>query len=321
MYLNKVIAVIVPCYRVKEHVIEKVINKIPAWVDHILCIDDCCPCESGNYIKASTSNDRVVVFFNVKNTGVGGAVLRGYIEALKLGADIFVKIDGDGQMDPTLIPNFIKPICLGLADYSKGNRFFNTNDATRMPFIRWTGNIALSFFTKASSGYYGIFDPTNGYTAIHSKIAASLEIEKIANRYFFESDILFRLGLLHAKVIDVPMKAVYEDEKSSLKIYRILHDFLLRHLLNLLKRLYYNYIWRDFNFGTVTLLSGVILALFSVFYGLSNWGGLFAKNEPATAGTVMLAALPAFISFQLLLAFIREDIHKQPNTPIHPFLN
>ena len=58
-----------------------------------------------------------------RNTGVGGAVLQGIRAALSDGANVIVKIDGDGQMDPALIPEFVEPIRSHRADYVKGNRF------------------------------------------------------------------------------------------------------------------------------------------------------------------------------------------------------
>ena len=55
---------------------------------------------------------------------------------------------------------------------------------------------ALSFLAKISSGYWHTFDPTNGFVAIHASLIDLLPLDKIANRYFFESDLLFRLNIL-----------------------------------------------------------------------------------------------------------------------------
>src|SRR5690606_11392859 len=96
------------------------------------------------------------------NLGVGGAVMTGYLTALADGMDIIVKVDGDNQMDPALIPDFIAPILAGEADYTKGNRFFDLEEIRAMPKLRLFGNALLSFMTKLSAGYWDIFDPTNG---------------------------------------------------------------------------------------------------------------------------------------------------------------
>src|SRR5438552_18506386 len=162
------VAVIVPCYKVSQHILG-VLEAIPPDVDHIFVVDDCCPEHSGQLVQARVSDPRVKVIFNPANKGVGGAVVAGYRAALAAGAEILVKIDGDGQMDPALLPDFVNPILYGEADYSKGNRFHSIWGLRGMPKLRSFGNTCLSFLTKLSSGYWSIFDPTNGYTAVHAE--------------------------------------------------------------------------------------------------------------------------------------------------------
>jgi len=158
------------------------------------------PDASGKFVKEHCHDLRVHVIYHESNLGVGGAVMTGYRAALKDGADIIVKIDGDGQMDASLISNFIEPILAGEADYTKGNRFFNLEEIRSMPGLRLFGNAVLSFMTKLSSGYWDLFDPTNGYTAIHVDVARHLPFNKISSRYFFETDMLFRLNTLRSVV-------------------------------------------------------------------------------------------------------------------------
>src|SRR5690606_32052229 len=134
-----------------------------------------------------------------------------------------------------LLPALVAPILAGDADYTKGNRFFDLAQIGRMPPIRIIGNAILSFMSKLSCGYWDMFDPTNGYTAIHARMARILPFEKISRRYFFETDILFRLNTFRAVVVDVPMDARYGEEVSGLRISRILGEFLFKHLRNLSK--------------------------------------------------------------------------------------
>lgn len=310
-HLDWRIAVIIPCYRVKKHILQ-VISNIGSEVNIIYVIDDKCPEESGNYVLAQCTDPRVVVRFNNVNLGVGGAVLAGYRAALEDGADIIIKIDGDGQMDPSLIPFFIKPIIDGQADYSKGNRFFNLNQVKSMPGIRLLGNAALSFLNKLSSGYWDIFDPTNGYTAIHADVLRQLPLEKISNRYFFESDMLFRLNLQKAVVVDIAMDAKYGDEISNLKISKVAGEFLFKHIRNLSKRVFYNYYLRDMSLASIELPLGLILFIFGTVFGLTQWANSAAISMPTPAGTVMLAALPTLMGLQLILAFLAFDINSVP---------
>lgn len=218
------IAVVIPCYKVKRHIL-KVIQNIGKEVAAIFVIDDCCPEASGDFVKMNCPDQRVKVICHHENLGVGGAVLTGYKAALDAGMDIIVKIDGDGQMDPYLIPQFVLPILKGNADYTKGNRFYNLEKIHAMPKLRLFGNAVLSLMSKFSSGYWNLFDPTNGFTAIHCNTARLLPFKKISQRFFFETDMLFRLNTLLAVVVDVPMDAKYEEECSNLKISNIISEF------------------------------------------------------------------------------------------------
>lgn len=310
------IHVVIPCYRTRAH-ISGLLAAIPSEVASVHLVDDACPEQTGLHVKASCNDSRVHVYFNEHNLGVGGAVLRGYAEAIANGADIIVKIDGDGQMDPTLIPSFIAPILLGQADYTKGNRFFDLANIHRMPALRILGNAALSFMAKLSTGYWDIFDPTNGYTAIHAKVARRLPMRKISHRYFFESDILFRLNTLRAVVVDVPMDARYGDEISNLRISRVIGEFLFKHVRNWFKRIFYNYFLRDLSVASLELVAGSTLMLAGSIYGLYNWSNAAQAGQESTAGTVMLAALPVIVGLQFLLGFLSYDIASTPRRPIH----
>lgn len=309
------IAVVIPCYKVKDHIL-KVIADIGDEVSMIYAVDDKCPDNSGEFILNNCTDKRVRVLFNEENQGVGGAVLHGYKVGLAEGADVFVKVDGDGQMDPALIKLFVRPILRGEADYTKGNRFHDIEGLKPMPKVRLFGNAVLSFMTKFSSGYYKTFDPTNGYTAISAIALKKLPLDKISKRYFFESDLLFRLNVVSAKVQDIPMDAVYGDEVSNLNIKKIMMPFLKGNIKNLGKRIFYNYFLRGFSIASIELLLGTLLFIFGVIYGASAWYHSIATNLPATSGTVMLAALPIILGVQFLLSFIQADIENQPTVAI-----
>ena len=217
------IAVIIPSYRVCNHLLG-VIESIGSEVSKIYVIDDFCPDDSGTLVEKQCQDERVLVIRNQKNQGVGGAVMAGYKAAIDDGMEIIVKVDGDGQMDPSLILDFVAPIASGEADYTKGNR--------AMPKSRLFGNAVLSFMTKLSSGYWDLFDPTNGYTAIHRDVAIHIPFHKVSRRYFFETDMLFRLNTLRAVVVDIPMDAKYGKEKSNLRVSRVFGEFLFKHIRN-----------------------------------------------------------------------------------------
>ena len=314
--INPKIAVVIPCYKVRKHILG-VISQIGPEVTRIYVIDDCCPDDSGDFVESRCRDERVTVIRSPENQGVGGAVMSGYQAAINEGMDIIVKVDGDGQMDPSLIPDFVEPIVAGHADYTKGNRFFDLEEIRAMPKLRIFGNAVLSFMTKISSGYWDLFDPTNGYTAIHWDVAQHLPFTKISHRYFFETDMLFRLNLLRAVVVDIPMDAKYGDEVSNLRASKIVGEFFFKHIRNLGKRIFYNYYLRDMSLASFELPIGTLMIAFGTTMGIVQWINALQSGIPTSAGTVMILALPIIIGIQFILAFIGYDISSVPKRPFH----
>lgn len=309
------ISVVIPSFRVRAHILG-VLSRIGPEVATIYVVDDCCPEQSGQWVASQCTDPRVRVLYHAENQGVGGAVMTGYRAAIEDGQDIVVKIDGDGQMDPALLPQFVAPLLAGDADYAKGNRFFHLDEIHQMPAIRLFGNAVLSFMSKVSTGYWGLFDPTNGYTAIQTRVASHLPMDQISKRYFFETDMLFRLNTLRAVVVDVPMDAFYGDEESNLKITKVLPEFLSKHIRNTFKRIFYNYYLRDLSLASFELPLGLFLSIFGLIFGAYRWWHVMETGVAATAGTVMLSALPLILGVQLLLAFLGADIANQPQKPV-----
>lgn len=310
------IAVIIPTYKACGHVLG-VIAEIGPEVSRIYVVDDACPDDSGEFVRRHCLDPRVSIIRHSQNLGVGGAVMTGYQAAMADGMDILVKIDSDGQMDPALIAEFVAPILHGEADYTKGNRFFDLEKIRSMPMVRLLGNAVLSLMCKLSSGYWHLFDPTNGYTAIHADAARRLPFNKISLRYFFETDMLFRLNTLRAVVVDVPMEAKYGDEVSHLRISKIVGEFFAKHVRNFIKRIFYNYYLRDMSLASIELPMGLVLTVFGVIYGSYHWINSANAGVTTPAGSVMLSALPILMGVQLLLAFLSYDISSTPKRPVH----
>jgi dolichol-phosphate mannosyltransferase len=319
MNLNGKIAVIIPSYRVTRHILQ-VLASIGPEVDRIYVVDDKCPDGSGELVQRECRDPRVRVIFNPENRGVGGAVMHGYQAAIEDGMTVMVKIDGDGQMDPKLIALFAAPILNGEADYTKGNRFFDLEQIGSMPPMRLFGNAVLSLMCKLSSGYWDLFDPTNGYTAIHARTARHLPFGKISQRYFFETDMLFRLNTFNARVIDVPMDAHYGDEVSNLQISKVVSEFFVKHVRNFSKRLFYKYYLRDMSLASIELPLGLLMLVWGLVYGGWHWFASMQKGVETPAGTVMLSALPILMGIQLILAFLAYDISSVPRRAVHTTL-
>ena len=300
------ICVVIPAYKVAS-TLAKVVSDIGPEVSNIIVVDDNCPEKSGHVLQMQSNDSRLEVIIRTENGGVGAAVKTGYEKALQLGADVIVKLDGDGQMPPARIKDLIEPIVSGKADYAKGNRFFEVEAIKKMPKNRIFGNLVLSFMTKLSSGYWHIFDPNNGFTAISRTTLQRLPIQKIDNRYFFESDMLFRLNLNRAVVADVFMPAIYANEVSSLKIRKVMFEFPLKHFKNLLKRIIYSYYIREFNLASIELPTAIVLAVIGSVRAITAWNLSNQTGQPTPAGTVVLSAILLLSALQLLLSFINFD--------------
>ena len=315
MTSNQTIAVIIPSYKVKKHIL-LVLKEIPSFVSAIYVVDDYCPEESGKYVEANCSDPRVKVVYHEINKGVGGAVVTGYKKVLQDGIDIAVKIDGDGQMDPNLIQGLIKQIVVGRADYTKGNRFYFPRTLSKMPFLRLMGNSGLSIINKFVNGYWHIMDPTNGFTAIHKSTIALLDLDKLSERYFFESDMLFRLAICRAVVEDFPMHSKYEDEESNLSIRKVLFEFPPKYLKRFMKRIVYTYFLRDFNAGTFYLVFGKLSIWTGILFGGINWYLYNQLDLPTPTGTIMISAVLLLSGIQAILAFLNFDVANKPQKPI-----
>jgi dolichol-phosphate mannosyltransferase len=312
--MDKEITVIIPAYKASKS-IQTVINGIPDFVKHVIVVDDASPDNTVDVIK-NIADDRIVLVTLEKNLGVGGAMLAGYEKAIQSGAEILVKMDSDDQMDSEYLIPLLMPILRGEADYTKGNRFLHLTQLSQMPKIRIFGNLWLSIFTKFSSGYWNVFDPTNGYTAIHKDAYARLETKRIDLRYFFEISMLNELGIQQAVVRDIYIPAKYQDEVSHLSITQTLVTFPSKIIKGLLRRIWIRYFIRDFSTFSINLICGSGLFLFGLIFGMYHWIQSNHSQVAATTGTVMLAVLPLILGFQLLLQAFIEDTHNIPHAPI-----
>lgn len=309
------IAVVIPAYQVAD-TIEAVLSELPDYLRHIIVVDDASPDNTPGLVEALAERDRrIILIRHEQNQGVGGAMLSGFRKALELGAQVVVKIDGDHQMDPAYIPALVTPLLEGKADYAKGNRFRDFESLRHMPLIRRIGNLGLSFLTKAATGYWNCFDPTNGFFAIRAEMLAELPFERIDHRYFFETSMLANLYLLGAFILDVPMPARYRGERSSLSIWRVLFEFSAKLFATFLRRILLRYFLFDFSMVSVYLLTGVPLILFGLIFGSVKWAQYLQLGVPAPTGTVILPTLALILGIQILLSAIEIDMNAVPKTP------
>ena len=310
MYRGYGITAVVPAYNEARH-ISSAVKTMPEFVDHIIVVDDCSTDGTADAAHA-VGESRLLVLHTAQNQGVGGSMVLGYRKALDLGADIVVKMDGDGQMPPEYLPRLLDAIIDGQYDYAKGNRFLAADSLAAMPTVRLLGNIVLTFMNKLASGYWQVFDPQNGYTAITATALRKLDLNAIHKRFFFENDMLTQLNYHAARVKDVAIPARYSDEESDLNPFVITLTFPVLLLKRFVRRVYQKYILRDFSPIALFLILGGLLFAWGVLYGMLLWVRTLRTGLPTPTGTIVLALVPLILGFQLLLQGIVLDIEETP---------
>ena len=310
MYKEKCITTIVPAHNESRH-IGQVISTMPAFVDHIIVVNDCSK-DNTSEIARACGDMRVLVLETESNQGVGGATILGYRKAIELDSDVIVKMDGDGQMDPEYLPSLLDAITDHDYDYAKGNRFLTSESLNFMPRHRLIGNIVLTFMTKLASGYWHIFDPQNGYTAIKVEALRALNLHLIHSRFFFENDMLIHLNFLGRRVKDVAIPARYGEEKSDLNPFKIGVTFPILLLRRFFYRVYQKYVLRDFSPIALFLFLGLALFMWGTLFGIFLGIRTTMTGVATPTGTIMIALLPMILGFQLLLQAIVLDIQETP---------
>lgn len=307
------IAVSIPYYNASKHICD-VVAKLPDYIDAVIVTDDKSPqpIDKPAIKAAAKSNTEIIFLENETNLGVGGATLKGFQYAIDHGFDIVVKMDSDDQMDAQFLPDLLQPLLKGSAEMAKGNRFRDLNALKKMPVVRRSGNLILSFMTKAATGYWNNFDPNNGYLAIKTATLRQVDFSKLSNRYFFETSLIAQLYFVNARIKDVSMPAIYADERSSMKVWRMPGIFATSLLRVFVKRIAKAYFLYDFNIASIYLFTGLPLFLFGMVYGIYNWIHYSSMQVLAPTGTIMLVTLSVILGFQLLLQAIQYDIIHSP---------
>lgn len=317
MYRGVCIAAVVPAYREEAHIAD-VIKTMPDFVDHIVVVDDASPDRTAQ-AALDTRDPRLHLIRHDRNQGVGSAKKTAHHAALELGADIDVVMDGDGQMDPAHLPSLLDPVVDGYG-FAKGNRFFSVGSWAGMPRYRVVGNVALSFLTKSASGYWHVFDPQNGYTAIRTDVLRRLPLDRIASGYSYENDLLVYLNILGVPVADVPIPALYAQEESDMRLRRVVPELLWELFRGFWRRIWWKYLVWSFSPVALLLLTGLFLILGGSVDGLFVSLASIGAPEP-TAGTVMLAVVPFVVGVQTLLVALQLDIQASPDKPSLPPLS
>lgn len=269
MFEDKSIAVVVPCYN-EELQVSKVIDTMPAFIDHIVIVDDKSPDRTVAIVEEHMQNqERIVLIKHQVNQGVGGAIASGYKWARDNDIDVAVVMAGDAQMDPDDLPAIITPVVRDETDYSKGNRLTSGEAYKNIPKVRYFGNSALTLLTKIASGYWHVTDSQTGYTAINKRALHLIDWDQMYKRYGQPNDLLVRLNVFGFRVRDVTIKPVYNvGEQSGIKVRKVVFTMSWLLLKLFFWRLKEKYIIRDFHPLIFFYFLSFILFIMSIGFSL-----------------------------------------------------
>ena len=312
MYKDKKIGVVVPAYN-EEKLIGRVIETMPDFVDRIYVVDDCshdATCEQvERYTSWPSMNGRLKLIRHTANQGVGGAIVTGYRKAIEEDVDVVAVMAGDGQMDPADLGSVITPVVEEKVDYVKGNRLF-TGEAWRIiPRHRYLGNACLSLLTKIASGYWHVADSQTGYTAISLKALKTLPLNKLYKRYGYPNHLLVMLNVYDFRVLDVPVRPVYNiGEKSGIRLWKFIPVLSWILLTQFLWRMKEKYIIRDFHpLVFFYALAFFLLSMGTALAGRMSWiWASTGRIPPINALTVMFAGITGLQSLFFAMWFDME---------------
>ena len=298
MYEGRTVAVVVPAYN-EEALVGSTVQGIPAFVDHVIVVDDGSKDETA--ARAQAADKRVEVIPHEENQGVGAAIVTGYKRAIALNVEVTCVMAADGQMDPDDLETLVRGVALGETDYAKANRLFTGQAWQLIPRTRYLGNAALSFLTKIASGYWHVADSQSGYTAVNLESLKLLDLDRIYRRYGFPNDFLVHLNVFNRRVRDYPSRPIYGvGERSGIRLRHVVPKISWLLLKGFFWRMGQKYVIRDFHPLILFYMLGLTLFLAGVLLGLVETGLRIAGN-PIPFATIVLVALFVISGLQLLL--------------------
>jgi len=206
------ILTIIPAYN-EEKAIKEVVRSAQNYSD-VVVVDD------GSKDRTSSLGQETgaIVLKHQNNKGKGAAIKTGLKYAVKKNYDLIVHLDGDGQHDPSFIPNLVNGI--GDVDVRIGSRFYGKSPQN-MPLQRRLSNGITTHLMRYLTGY-NITDSQSGFRVISTK-SAPLFLNIPSNDYIYESEVLFQASENNLIVDETPIPCTYSKEKSHVKTWHVFH--------------------------------------------------------------------------------------------------
>lgn len=219
--MNNKITAVIPVLN-EEKNIEKVVSELENYCENIIIVNDGSTDNTKEILRrlSETYSKKLIIIENKKNMGIGYSMKVGLKKSLDFDNSIIVKIDGDGQHQPQDLIKFVNKINDEGYEFVKGNRFLVKDDLENMPLTKLVGNLLVTTLQKLISGKYDISDPNNGFLAIKKTVLENIDIGNLQNNYFFENSLLLNITSHNYSVGEVGIKTIYNDEKSSIPMFR-----------------------------------------------------------------------------------------------------
>lgn len=312
MFETHRVSVVIPAHD-EELLIERVVEGIPAFVDHIIVVDDASRDKTAETLRALQSRvgERLIVITHERNLGVGGAIVTGYEAALRIAATkhLVAVMAGDAQMDPEDLPKLLTPCARGEVDYAKGNRLITGEAWKLIPRTRYLGNAVLSLLTKIASGYWHVADSQTGYTVITAEALAVLQLRRLYPRYGFPNHLLVELNNYDFRVRDVPIKPVYNvGEVSGIRLHKVIPTISWLLFRCYFWRMKEKYIIRDFHPLIFFLTFGMLLTGGATVFGL--YLAYLRAEGPVSAVAAVFAAMSFTSGIQSIMFALWMDMER-----------
>lgn len=207
------LAIVIPAYN-EEKTISEILAKIPERISGIkkivkIVVND----NSGDNTATKAKDAGAIVVTHRLNLGAGGATLTGIIAAKRLGADLVVTLDGDGQHNPREIPRLVKEYQKNNADLIIGSRFMS-DSISKMPGLKNFGNRVMNAITFLFSGKK-VTDSQSGFRLFGKRIIKNIDKFITTSGYEFCSETIMNTRRLGMTISEVPITTIYFDERKG----------------------------------------------------------------------------------------------------------
>jgi glycosyltransferase involved in cell wall biosynthesis len=206
------VIVVMPAWNAAR-TLEQTVGAIPRdWVDEVILVDD----KSSDDTVEVARKLPVHVIWHPHNVGYGGNQKTCYLEALQRGADAVVMLHPDGQYEPTLIPDLVRPILNDEADLVLGSRLAEPGAAIAggMPRWKYVANRLLTGFENRVLGTH-LSEMHTGYRAYSRKLLLDVPFLRNALDFSFDTEMLLQASHLGFRITEVPARSRYFEDASS----------------------------------------------------------------------------------------------------------